>query len=121
MNGLVWFGVALLGGLGALLRFFVDAVIGSRVGRDLPYGTLIVNLTGAVVLGFLTGLTVSGEVGVLAGTAAVGSYTTFSTWMLESHRLVEAGELRNATANITLSIALGIGTAALGRTLGAHW
>lgn len=121
MSVLVWFGVALLGGLGALLRFFVDAVIGSRVGRDLPYGTLIVNLTGAVVLGFLTGLTVSGDLAVLAGTAAVGSYTTFSTWMLESHRLVEAGELRNATRNITLSIALGLGAAALGRTLGAHW
>jgi len=82
---------------------------------------LIVNLTGAVVLGFHTGLTVGGDLAILAGTAAVGAYTTFSTWMLESHRLVEAGELRNATSNIALSVTLGLGAAALGRTLGAHW
>jgi len=49
----------------------------------------------------------------------IGSYTTFSTWMLESHRLAEDGQRWLLWANIGLSLALGVGAAALGRLLGA--
>jgi fluoride exporter len=116
----VWIGVALLGGVGALLRFFVDGMIAARTGRELPAGTFVVNISGAVVLGLLTGLALSGDALVLAGTATVGSYTTFSTWMLETQRLVEDGESWSAAANVLLSVAAGIGAAALGRLIGAH-
>jgi CrcB protein len=50
----------------------------------------------------------------------LGSYTTFSTWMLETQRLVEDGAVRAATVNALLSVLLGVAAAALGRTIGAH-
>ena len=57
---------------------------------------------------------------LLAGTATIGSYTTFSTWMLESQRSVEDGELAAAGGNILLSLLVGFGAVALGRFIGAH-
>jgi CrcB protein len=116
----VWIGVALLGGGGALARFTLDAAIGGRAGGSFPVGTLAINLSGALALGFVTGLAVSGNALLLIGTATLGSYTTFSTWMLESHRLTEDRELPLALLNVVLSILAGVGAAALGRLLGAH-
>src|SRR4029078_7893224 len=78
----IWTGVALIGGVGAVLRFLVDRAVSKRVARPFPFGTLMVNLSGALLLGFLAGLVLSPHVALLAGTAFVGSYTTFSTWML---------------------------------------
>lgn len=120
MSAPVWIGVGLLGGLGALLRFFVDGLIAARVGRDFPLGTFVVNLTGAAILGLLVGLGVTGDRLVLAGTATLGSYTTFSTWMLESQRLVEDGELAVAAGNLLVSLVVGLGALALGRFVGGH-
>jgi fluoride exporter len=116
-----WVGVALLGGAGATLRFLVDAVVSDRVGRAFPLGTLVVNLSGAVALGFVAGLAVPGTASILAGTATIGAYTTFSTWMLETQRLTEDGEVDRALVNALLSLALGLGAVALGRSIGAHW
>ncbi len=67
----------------------VDRAVSKRVGRPFPFGTLAVNLSGALLLGFFAGLALSPHVALLAGTAFVGSYTTFSTWMLETQRLGE--------------------------------
>ena len=58
-----------------------------RVGRSFPWGTLAVNLTGAFVLGVLVGRGARRRRLPLAGIGLLGAYTTFSTWMLESHRL----------------------------------
>jgi fluoride exporter len=113
-----WAAVAALGGAGALLRFVVDGVVAARFGRDFPLGTLAVNASGALLLGLLAGAAVGGDAFTLAGAATLGSYTTFSTWMFETQRLVEEGELRNASANIAVSLAVGLGAAALGRAIG---
>ena len=80
---------------------------------------MVVNISGAVVLGLLTGLALAGDAALLAGTAAVGSYTTFSTWMLESQRLTEERQVRNASLNIVVSLVLGVAAAALGQAVGA--
>ena len=111
----VWAGVVLLGGAGAVLRFLVDRTIARRVAQPFPYGTLTVNLTGAVVLGLLSGLTLSHHVALLAGTAFVGSYTTFSTWMFETQRLAEERQLWPAIANIVVSVVLGVAAAMAGQ------
>ncbi len=79
------------------------------------------NLTGALALGLLSGLALSDEQALLAGTAAVGSYTTFSTWMLETQRLDEDRQHVPALVNIVLSLVVGVAAAALGRWIGAHW
>jgi fluoride exporter len=103
----VWAGVGLLGGIGSVLRFLVDRALARRVARPFPFGTLMVNVSGAALLGFLGGLALSREAALLAGTAFVGAYTTFSTWMLETQRLGEEHQFRAALANIVVSIVLG--------------
>jgi fluoride exporter len=120
VNALVWVAVGLLGGIGALLRFQVDGMVSSRLKPAFPLGTLLVNLTGSLILGLLVGLGFTGDDLLLAGTATIGSYTTFSTWMLESQRLVEDGELLTAGANVLISLGAGLGAVALGRFIGAH-
>jgi CrcB protein len=113
-----WVGVAVCGAVGAYARFFVDGVVSARVGRALPFGTLVVNLSGAFLLGLLAGAALDPGAYRLAGTALIGAYTTFSTWMLETQRLAEEGQLREAAANVVGSLVLGLAVAALGRWLG---
>ncbi|MBS1694693.1 MAG: fluoride efflux transporter CrcB [Actinobacteria bacterium] len=117
MTAAVWAGVVLLGGAGAVTRFLVDRAVSSRLSRPFPFGTLIVNLSGAALLGFLGGLALSPHVALLAGTAFVGSYTTFSTWMLETHRLGEERRVWPALANIVVSVVLGLAAVWLGQTV----
>ena len=91
---MLWLGVVLAGGVGAVLRFLVDRAVARRAARSLPFvglpfGTLAVNTSGAALLGLLGSLALNRYTALLAGTAFVGSYTTFSTWMLETQRLSE--------------------------------
>jgi CrcB protein len=118
MTVVTWVGVALLGGAGAVARFVVDGAVAGRVDRDLPVGTLAVNVSGAFVLGLVAGLALTGDALLLVGAATLGSYTTFSTWMLETQRLVEEGQSHAAAVNIVLSLAAGIAAVALGRAIG---
>jgi CrcB protein len=118
---LLWAAVMLIGGAGSVLRFLADAMVApAAASRGFPLGTLAVNVSGAAILGVITGLALSGDQALLAGTAAVGSYTTFSTWMLETQRLTEERQHRMAVLNVIASLALGIAAAALGRLLGAQ-
>ena len=118
MNMLVWVGVGLIGGAGSVARFLVDSVVTSAAGRDFPLGTFAVNVSGAAILGLITGLALGHDQALLAGTAAVGSYTTFSTWMLETQRLAEERQHAKAAVNVMASLAAGVAAAALGRLIG---
>jgi fluoride exporter len=115
VNVAVWAGVVAIGGIGSVLRFTVDRAVARRVARSFPFGTLTVNISGAVLLGLISGLALSHNAALLAGTAFVGSYTTFSTWMLETQRLGEERQVWPAVANILVSIVLGISAAMLGQ------
>jgi fluoride exporter len=112
-------GIGVLGGLGALGRFALDGRVSGRLGRELPYGTLAVNLTGSFLLGLFVGLALSDATYRLLGIGFVGAYTTFSTWALESHRLGEDRRLGAGLGNFAVSLALGLLTAWAGRKLGA--
>jgi CrcB protein len=116
----VWCAVVLIGGAGSVVRFFADGAVSSAFGRDFPFGTIVINISGAVILGLITGLALGDTAALLAGIAAVGSYTTFSTWMLETQRLTEERQYRKAAVNIVVSLVLGVAAAALGRLIGAH-
>ena len=120
MSAWLWGAVALLGGIGAIGRFVVDGIVGARVGGSFPLGTFIVNIGGALALGLLAGVAVTGNALLLAGTATLGSYTTFSTWMLESQRLAEDAEPALGLLNVFGSLLFGIGGAALGHAIGAQ-
>jgi CrcB protein len=120
MTPAVWLAVVVLGGVGAVLRFLVDRAVARRAALSFPLGTLTVNLTGAALFGLLSGLALSPAVAMVAGTALIGSYTTFSTWMLETHRLGEERQLGVAAANIVVSVVFGL-TAAIAGQLIAGW
>ncbi len=115
---MVWVAVALLGGVGALARFVLDGAVSERSSGGLPYGTLAVNLSGTLLLGLVAGLALHGDALLMTGTAALGSYTTFSTWMLEALRLGEDGQPWLLWANLLGSLAAGVGALVLGRAIG---
>ncbi|TFV60265.1 fluoride efflux transporter CrcB [Mycobacterium sp. PS03-16] len=120
MTAALWVGVLLAGGAGAVCRFLVDRAVTARLSRPFPLGTLVVNVSGALLLGVLGGLALSPAVALLAGTAFVGSYTTFSTWMLETQRLAEERRIAPAVANLVVSVVAGLAAAWLGLFLGGR-
>jgi CrcB protein len=120
-----WVLVALLGGTGSIARFMVDGLVGERGGGrwlgggGFPWGTFVVNISGAALLGGVAGAALTGNALILAGTATLGSYTTLSTWMLESHRLAQDNQVGVAVANLLGSVVVGFAAVALGHAVGA--
>jgi len=123
MSPLVLFLVAIAGGLGAACRYMLDFAITQRTRGVLPWGTWAVNVTGSLALGFLVGLALQVnlplEVRIVLGGGFLGAYTTFSTWMYESLRLIELGAWRAAMVNLLGSVVSGGIAAMLG--LSAAW
>lgn len=113
-----WLALAVLGGTGALARFGLESFLASRHGGELPLGTVAVNLTGAALLGLLIGLAAHGRTLTLLGAGLLGSYTTFSGWLVQSHALAERGARRTAALNVAGSLVAGFAAVALGRLLG---
>ncbi len=111
-------GIGLLGGAGAVARYLVDTVAGPRTRRGFPRGILVVNLSGALLLGVLLGASVQGDAQRLLAGGLLGAYTTFSTWMFDSHRLATGGRRGQAALNLLAGLALGLLAVWLGRELG---
>ncbi len=114
--------VAVGGLLGAPCRYLLDRGINGRIETDLPWGTFVINISGAFLLGLLTGLTIARHLSplgnALLGTGFCGAYTTFSTFTFESVRLLEDGRFFEAVANVSASVLIGLGAAAAGVVLG---
>jgi CrcB protein len=110
--------VGLIGGLGALGRFALDGAVARRFAGSFPLGTFAVNVVGAFLLGVVAGAVASEDASRLLATGALGAFTTFSTWMLESHRLAEEGRGGIGAGNFAISLAAGILVVWLGRELG---
>lgn len=114
--------VAVGGFVGAPSRFLLDRYVTGRVFSQLPWGTFVVNVSGAFLLGLLTGLATTGKlpvtVGAGVGDGFCGAFTTFSTFSFETLRLAESGSYLEAAANLGGSVALGLGAAAAGIALG---
>jgi len=118
-GALTWIAVAALGGLGALARFRLDGAVARRVGGDVPWGTLTVNTIAAFGAGLVAGAGLDGRGELVLAVGALGSFSTFSTWMLETQRLAEEGRSRLAIANVVVPLAAGLAAAGLGWGLGA--
>jgi fluoride exporter len=118
MSLYVWLALGLLGGAGAVLRFAVDRATSGWATVAFPAGTFAVNISGACLLGVLSVARLSATTTLLLGAATLGSYTTFSTWMLESHRLGQDGRSVLMAANVSLSLVLGLAACVLGRYVG---
>ena len=108
--------------LGANARYLVGLWTAQRFGVDFPYGTVIVNITGSLILGFLvawgslrSGL--NGEVRLLVAVGFLGSYTTFSSYTVESLQQLETANMSRALVNIFLHNGMGLAAAWVGMLL----
>ena len=119
MTAIDWFALALLGGCGAVLRHAVDGWVERRSEAAFPFGTLVINVSGAFALGVMTGAHVSSSSLFVGGTGLIGSFTTYSTWMFETQRLTEQGEHALATWNIAITLFAGLAAGGAGWALGS--
>lgn len=113
----MWIGCAILGAVGSLIRAEASAAMVRRHGTAFPWGTLAVNLSGAFALGLLHGSGVGGRTAILVGVALLGSLTTFSTWMVETLRVVQRSPVL-AGANLIGSLIAGFALILAGNALG---
>jgi CrcB protein len=113
-----WIAVGLVGGGAAVARFLVDAAFASRSDHPFPFGILAVNIAGSLALGLVAGAALEGEALVVVAGGGIGSFTTFSTWVLDSHRLAEAGHAHLVWLNLGLSLLAGFAAVVLGHWLG---
>jgi fluoride exporter len=126
---LLWY-VALGSAVGGASRFALSTFVQQRASSAFPFGTLIVNITGSLILGFvlryaLSSPSVSAEMRALLTTGFCGGYTTFSTFSYESIALIEDGDYRRAAIYIVLSVVVSLiatflGIAAAGQLLAAR-
>lgn len=117
--------IALGGGLGSMLRFWVGSTVGGRMGLRFPYGTLVVNITACVILGFL--LTWFGERAevspawrYLVAVGFVGAYSTFSTYEWETLSTLRSGAFALASLYAVGSMVAGFAATWCGQAL-AEW
>ena len=103
--------IAAGGALGAVMRFLSQATVYELIGKTFPYGTLFVNVTGSFLMGLLSiflvekfNLSAEWHLAILVG--VLGSFTTFSTFSLETLVLFEQGDIYKAMTNILLSVVL---------------
>ncbi len=99
--------------LGGVLRYFFSGVAARLAGETFPWGTLFVNVTGCIVIGFFVAFTspdgrllVPAHLRLFVITGLCGGYTTFSTFSLETLRLLQDREWAYAGANIAASLLL---------------
>ena len=110
--------IAIGGSAGALTRYLVSAFINNLVSSSFPAGTLFLNVTGSFIIGFLfqiyQSVLVSDEVKMLVTVGFLGSYTTFSTYSLETLNLLLANQYKSAVINVAVSNVLAVSMSFLG-------
>ena len=110
---LTYLWVAIGGALGSVSRFWLNGIVSRHFGETFPWGTMIVNVTGSVLIGFFATLTaVDGRFFAPASVRTFfmvglcGGYTTFSSFSLQTLNLANDGQWSRATANVLLSVIL---------------
>jgi fluoride exporter len=112
--------VALGGAVGGMVRFAVSGIVARRLGERFPWGTLVVNATGATLIGALAALMLARDTHILDRPSiwallvvgVLGSYTTVSSFSYQTLALVRSGEPGRAAANVAASVTLCLGAAA---------
>lgn len=107
----------LAGGVGALVRYLLSGFVQERLDSDLPVGTLVVNLSGAFLIGIVAGTDDLQSSATLIMTGFLGGFTTFSTWMIETIRLGIPPLRSRALTNLIITLIAGVALAAAGYSL----
>jgi|SRR5581483_11539840 len=117
-----WWGLVAGSVAGGFARYLAAGAVYDWLGSEFPYGTLVVNLSGCLLIGVFDGLAerfvLRTEMRVLLMTGFCGAYTTFSTFILETSNLMKEGQLGRAAANVFLSVIAGFVLFRLGAILG---
>jgi CrcB protein len=123
LNGLIW--VALGSAFGGSARFFLSGFVGRHIGETFPWGTMVVNATGSFAIGVVAAAA-SGDAAFhlsapwqFAVVGFLGSYTTVSSFSLQTLALVRDGESLRAGGNVVLSLVLCLASVTLGFAVGA--
>lgn len=120
LYGLLWVGLGSI--LGGSARFFLSGLIARHAGETFPWGTLTVNVTGCFAIGILAAMadtSLSAPVWwQFAVTGFLGTYTTVSSFSLQTLMLARDGERGRAGGNVLLSLTLCLAAAALGLAIG---
>ncbi|GAA0037358.1 fluoride efflux transporter CrcB [Brevibacterium metallidurans] len=122
MTPLVFAAIAVAGGLGAVARMVIDGLIKSRMSGAIPWGTILINVSGSLLLGFAAGLA-AGQVlpeewFLIVGTGFLGGYTTFSTASFETVRLVQERAWAASAVSALGTLVIATGAAGVGLWLG---
>ena len=119
--------VAVGGAIGSVARYWI-AVLAAPISRELPWGTMLINIAGSLAIGLFGTLTLShgrhavpeiGRVFFMVGVC--GGFTTFSSFSLQTLALLRMGEIDRALLHIGLSVVLCLAAVAAGHALGARW
>jgi len=115
---MIWY-VAVGSAVGGVLRYLLGGWIQQRAGTAFPIQTLLINVTGSLLLGFLQryaleSVAISPEVRTMLTIGFCGGYTTFSTFSFETVRMLEDGDWKRAALYMSLSVILSVGAAVLG-------
>jgi fluoride exporter len=118
--------VGIGGALGAIMRFWLSSFVANRIGETFPWGTLVVNVSGAAVIGGIAGWLLGSDPAadtlsfwLFLVLGVLGSYTTVSSFSLQTLILMRGGEWGRAGGNIVASLLLCIGAAAGGYAFGS--
>jgi fluoride exporter len=118
MTNVAWFGFLVAAAVGASGRYLIDGLVQDHTDGAFPWGTFVVNVTGCLVLGVITGLGMYHDLGsttrTVLGTGGMGAYTTFSTFTFETVRLAEEGAVNQAFRNAVGSVVIGLAAASTG-------
>lgn len=114
--------VCLGGAIGGMARFFLSGFIARRVGETFPWGTMVVNISGAFAIGVVAHAVARDgmpAIWAFVVTGCLGCYTTVSSFSLQTLALVRAGEWLRAGGNVLLSVFLSLGGVTLGFAAGS--
>lgn len=116
-------GLVVAGAVGAPARYLLDGFVQDHTEGVFPWGTFVINLTGSLFLGVITGAAMyhafPATPKIWLGAGFCGAYTTFSTFTFETVRLLEEGAMAEALGNAVASLVAGTGAAAAGLALAA--